>query len=530
MAGSTGAFRYNKDEAGGYLSIEATIAGTEESLKVIYPILSRGILPQTDSDNDGVPDTIEMANSNDPNAEEILLASASTGTAPGTTIEVPFGYRVTLGDIARRNSHHQAQLDDSLIPDRDGLPRNYNDEGVFEFNVYLPQGVNTAYVSIPLATTLNENKEYVKYTTDGWKSFITSDGNAYYSAPGSVSGGVVTCPSPVNPSSGITQWGDRENILLRGHQCVLLVIKDAQLVNDADGQLNGIIVDPGAPGTAPPRDLLAIDDSAIAETAVENDGSGQQFIGIYPAGTTATDIITEVGVTSGTFTITQIELSIIGIDADTAVVMHNNSFTRESGQTGNEFTFDSSNSNGAAIDVAENFLKSLEFGIDNDEPTGPVTLELSIRGSEGAATTETTTRTIIEENDPVEVDDRLPKGAEFQVQVSDLVGTGTFDIVTVTVNDGGDDSGITFEINPVTFNVPTAADSNVTETLTLSGNVTGEAFTLSISQSNAELAEANLITTLTFDDSRSSSVSRTITIRIVRALNFRIKVFLEGAQ
>ena len=187
---------------------------------------------------------------------------------------------VTLGDIARRNSHGQAQLgqmrEDPLIPDGNELPRNYENEGIFEFNVYLPQGANTAFISIPLAKALNENKGYVKYTTvEGWKSFDTSDGNAYYSAPGSVSGGVVTCPSPVNPSSGRTPWGDRENILLRGHQCVLLVIKDAQPVNDADGQLNGIIVDPGAPGTAPPRDLLAIDDSAILETAVENEvGSG----------------------------------------------------------------------------------------------------------------------------------------------------------------------------------------------------------------------------------------------------------------
>ena len=69
------------------------------------------------------------------------------------------------------------------------------------------------------------------------------------------------------------------------------------------------------------------------------------------------------------------------------------------------------------------------------------------------------------------------------------------------------------------------------ETLTLSGDVTPEgAFTLSINQSTVELAEANLMTTLTFDDSRGSSVRRTITIRIVRILKFRIKVFLEGAQ
>ena len=497
---------------------------------VEYPILPAGSPLARDTDGDGVPDNEE--NPGEEQMEEVLMASASTGTAPGTTIEVPTGYRVTLGDIARRNSHGQAQLGvnatDPLIPDGTDLPGNYGNEGIFEFNVYLPQGANTAFISIPLVKALNENKGYVKYTIDKeWKSFDTSDGNAYYSAPGSVSGGVVTCPSPVNPSSGRTLWWDgdpeNKNMLLAGHQCVLLVITDGG-PNDADGQLNGIIVDPGAPGTAPPRDLLAIDDSAIAETAVENDDSGQQFIGIYPAGTTATDIITEVDVTLGTSTITQIVLSITGsnIDADTVEVMpsaiNSSPFTRTENvlSNGNEFIF--SSGTGVAIDVAESFLKSLEFGINSDEPTGPVTLELSIRGSEGAATTETATRPITEENDPVEVIG-LADGAEFTVLARDLEGTGTVTIIgpdsvanpsiMVTVNGGGDDSDITFppsEINPATFNVPTAADSNVMETVTLSGNVTGEAFTLSISQSNAELAEANLITTLSFSDGRGSTV------------------------
>ena len=207
---------------------------------------------------------------------------------------------------------------------------------------------------------------------------------------------------------------------------------------------------------------------------------------------------------------------------------------------------------GAAIDVAENFLKSLEFGINSDEPTGgadtlDVNLALTITAVsafEGTATTEAATRPITEENDPVEVIG-LAEGAEFTVSARDLEGTSTVTIIgpdsvailstiMVTVNGGGDDSGITFppsEINPATFVVPTAADSNVTETLTLSGDVTPEgAFTLSISQSNAELAEANLITTLSFSDGNGSTVTRIITIRIVKGvLKFRIKVFLDGA-
>ena len=138
-------------------------------------------------------------------------------------------------------------------------------------------------------------------------------------------------------------------------------------------------------------------------------------------------------------------------------------------------------------------------------------------------------RTITEENDPVEVVG-LAEGAEFTVLARALEGTGTVTIIgpntvatpsiTVTVNDGGDDSGITFppsEINPATFDVPTAADSNVTGTLTLRGKVTGEDFTLNVS-SNVELAATNVMTTLTFSDGRNpipSTVTRAITINIV---------------
>ena len=293
------------------------------------------------------------------------------------------------------------------------------------------------------------------------------------------------------------------------------MIKDAQPVNDADGELNGIIVDPGAPGTAPSRDLLAIDDSTIAETAVENDGSGQQFIGIYPAGTTATDIITEVGVMSGMSTITQIVLSITGIGADsTVVVTHaNNPFATPSSAGNGEFTFGDGTGSGVTVEAAETFLKSLEFGINSDEPTGPVTLELSIRGSEGAATTETATRPITEENDPVKVVG-LADGAEFTVQVSNLEGFGSIPVIEgINVNDGGDDSGISVVIAPTTFNLPTAVDPSVMGTLTLSYSLVGEDFTLNVS-SDVALASTEVMPTLSFSDGRSTE-TRGITIAIV---------------
>ena len=103
-------------------------------------------------------------------------------------------------------------------------------------------------------------------------------------------------------------------------------------------------------------DLLAIDDSVILETAVEREaGSEQQFVGIYSDATLSTDILTEVGVSPRTFRITQIMLSITGT-TDTAVVMpsaiNSSTFTRTENvlSNGNEFTFDSKDSDGVAIE------------------------------------------------------------------------------------------------------------------------------------------------------------------------------------
>ena len=139
------------------------------------------------------------------------------------------------------------------------------------------------------------------------------------------------------------------------------------------------------------------------------------------------------------------------------------------------------------------------------------------------------TRTINEINDPVELVG-LAEGEQFTVQVNDFEGASTVTIIgpntvatpsiMVTVNDGGDDSGITFppsEINPATFPLPTAADSNVTGTLTLTGSFEGEDFTLN-AISNVGLATTNVMITLTFSDGRNpipSTVTRTITINIV---------------
>ena len=113
-------------------------------------------------------------------------------------------------------------------------------------------------------------------------------------------------------------------------------------------------------------------------------------------------------------------------------------------------------------------------------------------------------------------------------KASNLADPGIDNIVTVTVNDGGDDSGIArdnsglmFETDPdpSTFLLPTAADSNVMGTLTLTGTRVGETFTLNATSSGDVLADASRNVALTFSDERpptdSNETLRTITIRIM---------------
>ena len=234
-----------------FISIQAeTIAGT--SITQTYRILGIGETPETDADNDGVPDNRNQVRSidgiNDDDAN--ILISERISDTEFTIIEVPFSYRVSLGNNGRLLAEPQAQIEGE-IPN----PPGYNGEGVFEFTVYLPANTNRALISIPLLREIDRNKSYYKYIDgSGWMPFNTDDGDdAYYSAERTDDGTteLVTCPPPDVDDS---RW-KQEGTLFMNDQCVLLVIKDFQReisgnVNDSDRQLNGIIVDPGAPGFA----------------------------------------------------------------------------------------------------------------------------------------------------------------------------------------------------------------------------------------------------------------------------------------
>ena len=132
------------------------------------------------------------------------------------------------------------------------------------------------------------------------------------------------------------------------------------------------------------------------------------------------------------------------------------------------------------------------------------------------------TRTIDESNDlPVETVTVVPS-----VQNTRLIGGGTI-VASGTAHDGRDDSGIARDNSglivsydgivspsPLTITSLTAADGSVGGTLTLTGSLVGETFTLNAS-SNVLLGVQDVPVILSFGDGRSGTITRTITISIV---------------
>lgn len=246
---------------------------TELWMKVIAsrPLLSSS----TDSDGDGISDNVEgfadadldgvpaYQDSND-RADRMLMRTADQAymqTEPGARLRLgttaqAAGDQANIGlaEVSAFGSNGASALaatDDSFI---------YL-TGVSDFEIWnLSQPGDTALVVLPLDGTIPSDASYRKYITDlGWQDFDTSGGDQIASAPGTAS----SCPAP---GHSLYQPG-----LGAGHRCVQLSLTDGGL-NDADGQANGTIKDPG--GVAMPNvpATLVLSGTAVPDKSV---ASGQ---------------------------------------------------------------------------------------------------------------------------------------------------------------------------------------------------------------------------------------------------------------
>lgn len=217
------------------------------SIRVVdeHPTLS-----DLDSDSDGIPDQDEGVGDSDGDGIPDYLDSTGLpsnilqqeqGRATQYLMETEPGLRLVLGDIAFFAQRHATMITRNDILDyaNSGLGAEADAEnypyggGLFDFRINgIPEPGSSVKVVIPLRQIIEPESVYRKLVSTGWQAFMEDTDNGIRSAQGAAG----QCPSPGDAAytHGMTE----------GHWCVELTIEDGG-PNDADGEANGTITDPG---------------------------------------------------------------------------------------------------------------------------------------------------------------------------------------------------------------------------------------------------------------------------------------------
>ena len=210
----------------------------------------------TDSDGDGVDDSTEgLADSDGDNVpdfadsteESNLLAMFPIGGEPvegAWFMEVQPGLSLQLNVFSSGSGDFSPLLETEDIVDVNEIDQSdvgfVYDGGLFDFIVSdMPVPGETVFVIMPQLNPIPENAVYRKELNGQWFDYIEDDNNFISSAPG----GFGICPPP-----GSTEYLPG---LTEGYHCVQLGIEDGG-VNDADGAIDGTILDPGGVAIATP--------------------------------------------------------------------------------------------------------------------------------------------------------------------------------------------------------------------------------------------------------------------------------------
>ena len=199
----------------------------------------------TDTDKDGISDTLEGAGDSDNNGIPDYLDNMPSpnilpqqgNTTNSYLIECDPGVRCGLGLFARGSTSGGVQVLDDEIGSLDDLiidPAFEPVGGIFDFTISdLPTPGQSVRVVIPQQAAIPANAVYRKFHNGQWVSFVSDADNALHSAAGNPG----YCPPP-----GAADWTVG---LTEGHLCVQLTLEDGG-PNDDDGLVNAAIVDPGA--------------------------------------------------------------------------------------------------------------------------------------------------------------------------------------------------------------------------------------------------------------------------------------------
>jgi hypothetical protein len=175
-----------------------------------------------DADDDGIPDDVDITLA----SNAIQLSQSSTDI-----VQANAGVKLILGNTAADNDEKGIAVDETDLPVADALLAY--PLGLLDFEAQLNVPGETLELVVPLSQGIPDNAIYRKLIDGRWRDFVSGDGNGIASALLNDDG---VCPLA---SSDTYQAG-----LTAGDTCLRLTIVDGG-PNDADGQINGHVVDPG---------------------------------------------------------------------------------------------------------------------------------------------------------------------------------------------------------------------------------------------------------------------------------------------
>ncbi len=245
-------------------------------VNVVTTVLSTD--PTVDSDGDGTSDIDEGFTDFDGDRIPDYLDNSAVDTQiqaghNDAFLQTESGLKLILGETSFASQNASILIDqDNLsafggaggVAVTNGVDDFYEyPAGMFDFEV-LGLTATSASVVIPLSAALPANAVYRKYTeSDGWNPFVEDANNSISSAPGQL--GICPAPGDTAYTPGLTE----------GNFCIQLTIEDGGS-NDADGEVNGSIKDPGGIAILIPEPNVDLNRSTTSTTF--SNGSGEQVV------------------------------------------------------------------------------------------------------------------------------------------------------------------------------------------------------------------------------------------------------------
>lgn len=211
--------------------------------------LSEGL---DDADGDGIPDYLDAVP--EPGVQQPL--ASTSGVDAAQLIQVSPGLGLRLGGHALEASRSGLLIVPSDV--RDGADEVISDArysvigGLFDFEIHgLNAARRQAQVVLPLSLSLPDGARFRKVDANGWYDFVVGPQDQVDSA---------FRVDDECPQAGAGTWLPG---LVLGTSCVRLTLSDGG-PNDADGEVNGVIRDPGGPAIVsdPPAAAAIPDDKA----------------------------------------------------------------------------------------------------------------------------------------------------------------------------------------------------------------------------------------------------------------------------